>query len=92
MRARESTKERMLGEKRCGIPGRTAPHYEHNEKTIVSNTEAEPDEAKKRYHTYQHKEDGPWRKNERGEESRDGAKGEFWFRTEGMHKLGAWMI
>jgi hypothetical protein len=76
MRARESTKKRMLGEKRCGMPGRTAPHYDHSQEIrCQQRTEAEPHEAKKRYHTHQHKKSGPWCKDERGEESRDGAKG-----------------
>jgi hypothetical protein len=30
MRASESTNDRILIEKRCGTPGRTAPHYKHN--------------------------------------------------------------
>jgi len=39
MRARESTKKRMLGEKRCGMPGRTAPHYEHSQDAIISDAQ-----------------------------------------------------
>jgi hypothetical protein len=39
MRARESTKEKTLGEKRWGMPGRTAPHYECIPETIVSNAQ-----------------------------------------------------
>jgi len=93
MRVMESTKKRMLGEKRCGMPGRTAPHYEHSPETHgQQRTEAEPHEAKKRYDTHQHKKSGPWREAERGEESRDGAKGQFLIRAEGMHNLRTRMV
>jgi hypothetical protein len=37
MRASESTKESTLGEKRLGIPGRKAPHYEYNPESLISN-------------------------------------------------------
>jgi hypothetical protein len=47
---------------------------------------------RERYHTYQYEEDGPWGKNERGEERRNGARREFWLRAEGMRDLGARLV
>ena len=89
MSASESTKERMLGEKRCGTPGRTAPHYEHNPESIISIAKKPSHMKREKGHTYQYQEDGPWGDNERGEERRDGAWREFWIWVEGMRELGA---
>src|SRR5258708_3467009 len=47
---------------------------------------------RERYHTYQYEKDGPWGKNERGEERRDGARREFWLWAEGMRELGARLV
>ena len=44
------------------------------------------------YHTYQYEENRPGGNNERGEERRDGARGEFWIWAECMRELGARMV
>jgi hypothetical protein len=84
MRASERTKERMLGEKRCGTRGRTAPHYEYKTESIVNNAYEQSRTKRKRCHTYQCKENSPRGEDERGEECRDGAKGQSRLRVEGM--------
>lgn len=84
MRASESTKERILGEKRWGTRGRTTPHYEYDTEGIVSNAKSPARTKRERNHTYQSKEDDPWGQNESSEKRRDEAKGCIRFWAEGM--------
>lgn len=72
--------------------GAQHPTDEQGPETIVSNAQKPSRMKREKYGTHQHKEYDPWRKDERGEERRDRARGEFWIRAEGMHDLGTRMV